>query len=285
MDKFKRNYVLEVQTQTGNTLFVTLPFTMEFDIIRNSYSSANISSIRVYNLSAKNRNLIRKDRTDYGALRTIKLRAGYGTNLPVIFVGNVTQAWSVREGVDFITQIESFDGGFAYANAITNEQFIAGTPLSSIIDTFIETLPGVSKGAVGDYPGAIGRGNSYSGSTTSLLDEITGGGFFIDNERAYCLGDNECIQGAIQVINSASGLLGTPVREEIYLNFDILFEPRLSVAQKIQLDSITGANFNSAYKVVSLKHRGTISDAVCGDAVTSVGVFAPGELHTVAIGV
>lgn len=273
MDKLGRSYQLKVQTQEGSILTVAPPFTVEFDITRNILTSANVSSIRVFNLSQNHRNQIRKNVNDYGDLRQITLTAGYGSNLPVVFTGNITQAWSVREGTNVITQIESYDGGFAFANGFTNQQFPAGTPVSSIITSLAGSLPGVSVGAIGSYPGTISRANSYSGTTTDLLRELTGGGFFIDNGKVNCLGDSECLVGEIQLINSASGLLGTPVREQTILNFDMLFEPRLVIGQQIQLQSITEANFNGFYKVISIKHRGMISEAVCGDAITSVGLF------------
>lgn len=281
MDKFGRKFELIVQTRNGGTLTIGPPFTIEFDITRNILSSANVSSIRVFNLSQINRDQIRKDAWSYDDLRSISLRAGYGTNLPEIFSGNISQAWSVREGTNFITQIESFDAGFAFINGVTSQTFPANTPQSTIIDTMLSSLPGVKVGAVGNYPGVTSRGNSYSGNTTDILREISGGGFFVDNGKAHCLGDSECILGEIQLIDSSSGLLGTPVRQETYLNFDILFEPRMVIGQKIELRSITGSNFNGFYKVISIKHKGTISEAICGSAITSVGLFAPTSLSVV----
>lgn len=277
MVKFGRNYSLSVQTQNGETLTVAPPFTIEFDITRNTLTSANVASIRVYNLSQNNRNQIRKDVTNYGDLRLVELRAGYGTNLPVVFSGTITQAWSVREGTNFVTQIESFDGGFAFANGQTNTTFQAGTTQQTVIETLAGSLPAVSLGAIGQFPGALARGNTYSGNTTQILHDLTGGAFFIDIGKANALGDSECLDGEIQIINANSGLLGTPVREQTILTFDILFEPRVQVGQKILLDSlegsVRGANFNGFYKVISVKHRGMISESVCGDAVTSLGMY------------
>ncbi len=273
MVKFNRNYVLTIQTPLGGELIIKPPFTIEFDITRNVLTSANVCSVRVYNLSERNRSLIRKDVTDYGDLRMIKLRAGYGDNLPVIFSGNISQAWSVREGTNMITQIECFDGGFAFANSQTNIEFPAGTDQRTVLATMAESLPGVEIGAIGNYSGQISRGNSYTGSTVDILRDLSGGGFFVDNGKANILGDSECLQGEIEVINSSSGLLGTPVRENTIINFDMIFEPRLLIGQKIKLESITAANFNGFYKVISVKHRGMISESVSGDAITSVGMF------------
>lgn len=283
--KFNRNYQLSVQKQNGDTLTIMLPFTIEFDIQRNILSSANVCSIRIYNLNENNRNQIRKNLLDYTDLRLVELRAGYDRNLPIIFKGNISQAWSVREGSNFITTIECFDGGQAFANSLYAKTYPANTEIRSIFEDMISSLPGISVGKIGNYSGQISRGNAYNGSTASLLGELSGGGFFVDNMTGNILKNlsydadrktmvSEYLPGDILLIDSSTGLLGTPVLEQTYLNFDMLFEPRLILGQKVQLNSSTGyQGVNGEYKVISLNHRGMISDAVCGDAITSVGLL------------
>lgn len=281
MDKFNRKYQLLVQTQNGDTLEVKLPFTMEFDITRNILTSANVCQVRVYNLNKRNRNQIRFDVSNYGELRGIVLKAGYGDNLPIIFSGNISQAWPVREGVNFISQIECYDGGYALANGTFDQQFISGTPQRNIIDSMLEKLPGVTPGVVGQIQGEIARGNTYSGNTADLLNQLVPNKFFIDNEKAHILGDSECLQGDITLISPETGLLGTPIRQQTIINFDMLFEPRLIIGQALNLVSSSDDSFNGAYKVISIKHRGMISESVAGDAVTSVGLFKGVEALTV----
>lgn len=276
MVKLGRNYKLVVERIDGNTVTIQLPFTCEFDVHRNSLSSANVASFRIYNLSPENRNSIRKDQYDFGDIRKVSFFAGYGDKLSLAFTGNISQAWSVREGVDFITQIESYDGGFAYVNAITNNAYPENTQQSSIIDNVAASLPGVTVGAIGNYEGQIRRGNSYSGPSVDVLTELTGGGFFIDNGKVFCLKDQECLDGDIPVINAATGLLGTPVKETTFINLELLFEPSLKVAQLIRLESTTAEFFNGDHKILSLKHRGVISEVVSGQAVTQVGLL-PGS--------
>lgn len=275
MDKFNRNYILQVQTQENEILIVEPPFTIEFDITRNILTSANVCSIRIFNLNSNNRNRVRKDIQDFNNYKSVQLQAGYGDTLPVIFSGNITQCWSVREGNNFITSIECFDGGFAFTNAQSNILIPAGTPQVDMLQTLIADLgPSfISPGAIGSFPGNLSRGIALSGNTTDILRDRTGGAFFIDNGKAHILGNSECLVGEMLLINSQSGLLGTPVLERTTLTFDMIFEPRLTVCQKVELKSSTGANFNGFYKVISLKHRGMISPAVCGSLVTSVGLW------------
>lgn len=272
MAKFGRNYELRVEVADG---FVTVqpPFTIDLDITRNDLASANYSTIRVFNLAENRRSQIRKAPND-GIIRAVQLKAGYGENLPIIFNGYIYEAWSQREGVDFITTIQSFDGGEAYFQDPVNLQFPAGTAQRTIIDTLVKQLPGVQPGSVGSYPGNISRGNSYSGNATDLLREVTGGGFFIDNNKAHCLSDSEAIAGDVTVITAESGLLGTPLLQFPKIVIDMIFEPKIIVGQRIFLDSSTASSFNGFYKVVSVHHKAMISPVVCGDAVTSLGLLS-----------
>lgn len=280
-NKFDRNYILSVQTSTGKTLTVKRPFTVEFEIHRNSFSSANVASFRIYNLSEDNRSQIRKDPMDTADLRTMSFSAGYGENLSLGFKGDISQAWSVREGSNIITQIESFDAGFAYANAITDQAFPKNTPQTAVLDSLIASLPGVTKGAIGQYKGDLSKANAVSGNPTQLLDELSGGGFFIDNGKAYCLGENECRESEVTLINAEAGLLGTPLLEQQRVLFDMLFEPGLVIGQRVELKSLTAPKFSGFYKLTGLKHRGTISEAVCGDATTSVELIAGNDLQVI----
>ncbi len=300
--KLGRSYSLSVQGSDGSTITIAPPFTLEFDITRTQLTSANVCQIKIYNLSAHNRNLLRFDFSNTGLVREVVLRAGYGTNLPQIFSGNITQAWSERIGTNYITTIECFDGGNAFVNGrVVNGAgpWPVGTPYLTILQALISDLPGVGLGVISPnyYQDASGkpytttREITYYGDAAPLLGELTSGGFYIDNGKAYILGNNQAFEGTITLINASTGLLGTPIREQLMLSFDMIFEPRLLIGQQINLQSTTvgftgGQNSNSVgtntnlqteingiYKVTSIKHRGIISPVVSGDAITTVGMF------------
>lgn len=279
MDKLGRNYVL---TLTGDNipgvLVVGLPFTIEFDITRNTLTSANVCQIRLYNLSVTNRNYLRKNVTSYGTpLLNVILQAGYGNNLPIIFTGNVSQAWSVREGINFITQLECYDAGFSFINAQTSLNVPTGTPYQLVVANLINSMnPEVTIGAIGSYPGVAPRAATYSGNTIEILGSLTGGGFFIDNGKGNALGNNEysLASGPPIGIDASVGLLNTPVLEQNIVRFDMLFEPSLSIGSGIILDSLTEASFNGFYKITAIKHRGMISRTICGEVITTGEFFA-----------
>lgn len=283
MDKFGRNYSLSIELIDGDTLSVGLPFTTEFDIERSINSSQNTAVLRIYNLSKIHRNQIRFNANNTGTPRSVILKAGYGDVLSLMHYGQIQEAHSYREGVNFITEITSNDAGHAYATADFSQTIPASNvnPVlkTSVLSTLIANLPLVSQGAIGNYYGKYYRPYSFSGSTIDHLRQESGNGFFIDNGKANILRDNEyIISNTIPLINAASGLLGTPQLQLNILTFDMLLEPSLILGQLIQLQSQTfsdfeGNNLNGVYKINSMKHRGMISSAVCGDAITSLGMY------------
>lgn len=294
MIKLGRNYLCSIERSDKTTVTIQLPFTIEFDITRNSLASANVCQIRLYNLSEVNRNLIAFNATSLTDFRQIKLQAGYGDNLATVFIGNISQAFSVREGVNFITTIECYDGGYASVNGERDwpgATFKAGTPLVTVIRTLMEQLPNVTVGAIGNFTSVLKRDISVSGNPTHILYELTGNSFFIDNGKAYALKTDEYIPSDSSaslsepsiVISDRSGLLNTPTLQQTKGRFEMLFEPTLNVGRLVQIASTTNPNLNGVYKITSVKHRGMISTAVAGNAIT-IGEFVNYKENVPAVG-
>ncbi len=291
MEKFNRNYELLVQKGISNSPLVLAgaafdqnsyvqvkrPLTIEFTVERKNYAYINSSTFRIYNLSQTTRSILRQDQIAYQLYRKVIFNAGYAKNIPTLFSGTLQQGWSVREGDDFVTTLLCTMGGFSSVNGTANLVFKAGTEYKTIIEALIKSLGnfGIARGAVGSYPGVLPKANSYTGNIIENLLVLTGGGFFIDNGKAYALRDNEGFEGGLPTITSATGLIGTPLRETQFIHLDLILEPRAQVGQLVRLDSSTGDSTNGVWKIVAIKHRGTISEAVCKDAVTSLTLCAP----------
>lgn len=291
MDKFGRNYILTIGTPSGASVIVQLPFTIEFDIVRNTLTSANLCKLRIYNLSLHNRNLLRVDSSSYaiGIKYPVTFVAGYKNNMAIVFSGNIHTAFSRREGINFITQIECFDGGFAFANSETSVVLPPGMSNQQIIYALMADYEkyGITPGVVGAYPGPVStRQTSYNGYTADLIQEKTGGGHFIDSGYAHAIATNEFIVGdsGIYTVSAATGLLETPTLENLTLRFRMIFEPALQVGTLINLNSLSGSTdatggvgagvaYNGQYKITEIKHHGMISESVCGEAITEGGFY------------
>lgn len=274
MEKYGLNYRLEVGTVEGDTIVIAPPFTVQFNVIRNPNAKANACQIRIFNLSPLTRDRIRFNISNWGKPLPIQFFAGYGNKLGRIFRGNISFAWSVRERVDYITQIECFDGGLAYVNSVTNQNFSKGTPFREVIKSIAGDLVDTSVGAIGNYEGTLLRPNVYFGPSFTILRDLTGGGLFIDDGKANALSPNEFIDtgGNTLLINAGTGLLNSPVFEQSIVRFESLFEPQLNVGVRVQIEAESNKNYNGLYKCTSVNHAGIISESVAS-SVTTKGTY------------
>lgn len=266
-----------------NTLVIKPPFTLEFDVKRNFWgTSNNTAEVRIYNLSENNRNLCRFDVDNYGEFRRVVLQAGYGDQLSTIFIGNLQEGYSQREGTNFITTLSFLDGGYNFQNSIINQTFENGLSLNQIFIQMIQSMPGISVGAIGNYPEVNIRSSAYAGYTTALLNELSLGGFFIDKAKAHVLNPDEAIESNdVVVVSAQTGLLNTPRLSATFLHFDMIFEPRIDVGRLILLEALTDKKFNRFWKVAEVQHRGVISEAVCGDVITTVSCVYEPEIKSI----
>jgi len=285
--KFGRHYrFVASRNSWAGPLEIQLPFTLEFDIQRDTLAGVNTAKITLYNLSAYHRNLLWYDQDTYDVFNyiTIRLYAGYGDGpqWPLIFSGQVSRGWSYRQGTDFLSVLECFDGGVAYQNAVSTVNFGAGESQQVVVETLINDLApyGVSVGAVTNLAGTLSKGASYSGQTVDILRQVTNGNFFIDNLKANVLMANDAIGGNQVLINGLSGLLNTPLKQNRLVTFNMLFEPRLVCGSTVNIQASTVTVYNGVYKIVGFHHRGIISQVVSGEAVTELEA-ASGSFNTV----
>ena len=276
------------QGMTTANIVIPPELTIDFDINRSSLSSSQTATFRIENLNEETRNLLHKDQYATTEARAIQFRAGYGKTLPLCFNGRVLAASSYRaEGsADFITEITAFDGGFAMVNGWTSVTIAAGTSVSQILANLAASLPQLTgKPIIGNFPDTNRRGKVLFGNTWNILLTESNGLATIDNGQVKALQLNEAIdieQTQIPVINSTTGLLGSPRRSATNIQCELLFEPRLTIGQVIKLESEDNRAFNGLYKVFGFTHRGTISPTKDRPRRTTVLLyFGSGEWNMV----
>lgn len=303
---------LTLSTRENNALIIKYPMTLTFSIERNTLASANSGRFRVYNLAPDTRQRIFHDRNETFNYKQIILQAGYDgdTKLPIVFQGNIMAAYSWREGVNWITEIEAFDGGFGTINGQSNLTVPSGYSVPALLRSLIQSIPNVAVGAIGTFqPEDNPRGITLSGNTWDIVNNLKGNAdAFIDQEKAFVLGQNDYLKSSANaflgaqptgqtledgtvvttpadnafLISAASGLLGTPRRYNVRLDVDILFEPQIGVGNLAKLVSLEPV-FNGLYKVSGIAHRGTISGAL-GSVTTTVNLWKGTALLTPVVG-
>jgi hypothetical protein len=290
--KFGRQYIFKVETQPrvpgsnapDDAAFATirLPYACEFSVTRNLLASANTANFRILNLAERSRNKIYKDQYNLLEFRAVQFWAGYSDQPPMIFNGNVKQAWSFKQSgtKDVITEIEAYEGAYAMSNGFTNKTLAGGQPYAQVIQSLSKDLPFLDNPVVGDLPGNTKRGVTLFGNTWKAIQSYAKGGAVIDNNRVLALQNNECIEGDITVINSRTGLLGSPYRANAMIECEMLFTPQLKIAQIVKLESEVNTLLNGFYKVAGIQHNGVISETSSGAARTIVQLWLGTEALT-----
>ena len=270
--KFGRNYRLDIFTPDGVQITIQPPFSIVFNITRNTLASANKGSMTIYNLGPATRNQIFKDRFSVTEYWRVILCAGYGNRLHEVFTGNILEAYSSKVKTEWVTKLDCFDGMDAIQNGFTSATFEKDTPKADILTSVINDMPNVVKGLFGiPAEGTAPRGKSLIGQSSGILASETDDKYFIDRETINILNDNEVLPGDVISLDP-DDLLGTPRRREAFLDVPVLFEPQLNIGNVYDIQSLE-ARYNGQYKIVGFNHDVTISSAAAGNAVTALSLY------------
>lgn len=263
--------IVEKRTLDG---FVEIanPFTIDFDIKKNNFKSAGTFTAKIYNLAPGTRESIRIDQAfDLGLNPRITMSAGYKDFAPMIFDGKVTSCYTTKEGPNIVTFITGFDDGLP-RDVISRRSYVKGTPKQTIVDELISDLAqkGIKKGTVEPITGVIDRGLGINQKTTEALSDITNGKFWIHDLRANVTSENFPVRSSVRKIDN-SRLINVPVSQSTNIFFDLLFNPGLLIGQNLELESKISPQFNGVVSIISIGHKGTISDSMRSSVITNVG--------------
>lgn len=266
---------LTVANKANKSLTFELPYQVDFEISRQTQSSAQTGTFTIHGLGEVNRDAIQKDVTQFEQLRAIQFRAGYQSLnagfMPLIFNGQVLQAYSHKpEGGQWRTVIEAYDGGMNMAYGNVSMTLSPGQTASSVITQLAKLLP-IQLGSpiVGGFPTKNLRGEVLFGNIWDIIQQKSNGLAFIDNGQVKALNYSEVFNGSTPVISIDSGLLGSPRRTTAQIDFDMMFEPGLTLGQQVQLIS-EDTSLNRQWKILGVEHSGVISLTEGGRRVTTV---------------
>ena len=279
MTKFQRNYKLVYtipptkEGEQAESVTVKYPLTCEFHIERNTFASANRATFRIYNLGLGTRNKIFQDVYNINRYCFVDFYAGYGDNMPLLFTGKVLSCYHEKETPDIVTTIEALDNDII--QSYSSHTFEAGTSKQDVLNTLAGDFPNVKLGATGTLEGTLQNRLVTEGLTFDCINNLTGGHSFIDLNKLNTLQNNEVLGDvSIYKLTSASGLMGSPRRQDAQLEVTSIFAPEITVGQLLEIESVTAPDqFNGQYKVIGITHQGVISGAVCGEATTTVNLF------------
>lgn len=113
MANFQRSYLLSAGKnggsgfQIGNVSGAENVLHISFSVEKSDNETANTAKVQIWNLSDRNLKILESKDI------LLELKAGYGGNMVLILVGNVTYVTTSPDGADRVTEIEVADGRVA----------------------------------------------------------------------------------------------------------------------------------------------------------------------------
>lgn len=321
--KWMRNYKITIQAAENpdgvEDIVIQNPITLDFNVVRNKMAQLNSATFTLYNLSKETYGRIFQDRFTYfngGKVtstdldtqnfykyRRVILEVGYGGEYIEIFRGNMFQARSERQGTEILTFIDARDGGFDVSTTKTSSTF-RGINIRDLLLDLMGKFPNLTAGAVSDDMGELTRPVSINGNTYDAIKMYGEGSVFIDSEKIYVVKPNEVVvppefvgplqpsyvrgireQSLAPLIAPETGMIGTPRKEESYITVSTILEPRVLMGMFCEVRSDVMPVYNGVYPVVSIQHRGTISGAVSGEAISTFGLFLSQNYYDKLVGI
>lgn len=272
--KFNRRYTLKLETIDNKIITIESPITLQFQVTRNNLASANTANFTIYNLGANIRNQIYKDQFDTSIFRAIQLFAGYDDGASGfstrVFNGFIKMAASHREGPDWKTEIEAYDS-YVTPGSNVSTTLPSGTTATDAIKALMGSFSNIKEQVIGSgFTDQSKRGMALMGDPMDILRQITQDKCYIDDQKAYALGEKDVVPSEIRIFSSDNGLLNTPRKYQNLIEIEALFEPRIKPSQLLELKSTGEPRFNGVYKVTGITHKGTISGAISGDCKTTL---------------
>jgi hypothetical protein len=246
-----------------------------FNVQKVDASTANTSKITLWNLNPSHlATLNEKD-------CVVTLRAGYGSNMPLIFVGTVTHIETLIDGADRMTELEAIDGRVVLRDTYVSLSYKGPTNTKKIMqDTAGQMgvpLTFAYNAEFSDYP----DGFSYIGPAKTVLDKScapTGQIWEIQNGILQVKKRFDTMDREVFVIAPDSGLIGIPKKltdgaendtDKNKTGWEAVFflNGAIGVGDYVKLESETVTGF---FRVHTIEHDG---DNLEGDWLSTARLY------------
>lgn len=243
-----------------------------FDIDKTAVGSSNKSKIEIFNLSSQSRTLISKG-------YSIKLTAGYNGLNQTLFVGNIVNVQSGRDGPDIITSMECGDGEQSIIFATFDKSYPAQSTLVQIVQDLANAM-GVGAGIALGIPSVVyNKGFVASGTVSDSLNKLLANQnleWHVQNGNLNIIPQGAYNGQSAIVVSQNTGMIGVPSDNLDFVQFSNLLNPKLVPGALIQLIS-ENVSLNG-FKTIRRSHfEGDSHDKkwqVACEAIKATGVQA-----------
>ena len=184
-----------------------------FSIQKGSLKTPNQCAVKIWNASPETRALINV------IGNVVILKAGYAddTGSSTIFSGNVTRALTVREGPDWITELELQDGFLEFRDSKVSVSFSAGATTTQVINDIskkfgLPVRPLPADVAAKQYK----NGFAFVGRVRDAMDRACdhmGLEWSIQNREIQIIQKGGVLQRMAYLLAPDTGMVGSPTQE------------------------------------------------------------------------
>lgn len=256
---FERDWSIRVGSLELTRIDVT------FSVTRTLKPEPNTAELGIYNLNPDHRSQVESQ-----VSVPVIIEAGYvGAGRSVIFHGDMRNAATEREGADRITRLESGDGERRRQRARISRSFRGGTSVETVLRELASAL-GVGIGnaveafrsATFSTGAAVFRERCVlSGGVAAELEQLCrscGLEYSIQNGALQVLPRGRPLQGTAIVLNSDSGLIGSPKKERDdrqrpLLTAVCMMIPDVNPGRLVQIQS---EDVSGQFRIESTVHKG-----------------------------
>lgn len=257
IDLFDQAYTLQVETLQISQLHI------EFEVKRSLTAKvANSAEIKIYNLSQDTRKKLQGMRDVF-----VSLEAGYAQGQSLIYRGDLREAWSLKDGNDWITVLSSADSAKKRKKKRINKSFSAGTSVGAIIVACAKALQvglgNSEKKAAGaklwdGQSASFTTGYVASGDAVSQLDRVCrscGIEWSIQDGQLQLLDRGRALQEKGILLTAKSGLLDSPeLGKGNVVRCRAAMIPGLYPGRRVEVQS---RHVNGVYRIETTHHKGT----------------------------
>jgi hypothetical protein len=271
------NYILSNVENNAQEPFLRV----DCEIIKSSYQQLNSGNIMIYNLSKKIRDLFCKSPVQVNKKIQVILEIGYKTRQPtLIWSGFLIKSIPDKEqGHTIIFEMEGFNGGNNIENVFASFRVNEN---STILDLKKEYANSLGLDMVSSSMNDTKRlKNGWTTNTKNAFQELKeifkNEDIYIENEKLTFV-DDEYYKNmlannffTIPKITEGSGLSST-VNKGNTVEVEMALNPYIKRGSLVELDTRAGVGnrFNGIYKVVGLKHNGSISYITANKNITTL---------------
>lgn len=236
--QYKKSYDLTVIPVDGDTRVIK-DLRINFEITKSVLGPPNLGMIEIYNPNPDTLAALQNKFTK------VILNAGYEGNVRLIFKGDIRNVLQMRQGPDRIATVYAADGDKDWKNSTFNKTFAESVSIKSAIDEVLASFSGLTIGPLEGIPDEPDKlmGQTLSGSSKDIMDVFADQyGFnwnIQDGEMVVTPIDQPLEGSAIALINSATGMIGSPTLTEIGADVTTLLNPSLMPNTSFKIESQT----------------------------------------------